>query len=379
MVFFGFVLAFMLFCHFKKQLRRARREALRDHGYARADDWSASWRKQCADWNHQWAEQAERYGDKHAEWHRKWAKRMERHAERDQRRHERRSHRAAGSPSEEPRSEDEQILARARARAAAEMGFYGHLTAYLGVITLLALINLMTTWYPWFLWPAIGWGFGLGSHWMGVFGSRALKARYFDPAVERELQREKAAMQTEKQASLDELSSTIAHEIRHPIADPHSHRGREEPGAADGRGSAFGRERRVRQGGARRARPGGAPDRAPPQVRQGGGLRDGARQPRERGRLGAHPAARQARRRQGGARAQLHHGAHDRRRRREAEAGVRERARQRHRRLRRRAREPPHRALHRERREQRGVARGRQRVRNPARQARTHRRAVLPP
>jgi signal transduction histidine kinase len=233
MVFFGFVLAFMLFCHFKKQLRRARREALRESGYDRPDDWSASWRKQCADWNHQWAEQAQRYGDKHGDWHQKWAERMERHAERDRRRHERRSRRAAGSPSEEPRSEEEQILARARARAAAEMGFYGHLTAYLGVITLLALINLMTTWYPWFLWPAIGWGFGLGSHWMGVFGSRALKARYFDPAVERELQREKAAMQTEKQASLDELSSTIAHEIRNPIAaakslvqqmgeDPHS-------------------------------------------------------------------------------------------------------------------------------------------------------------
>ena len=93
-----------------------------------------------------------------------------------------------------------------------------HLTTYLGVIALLALINLMTTWYPWFLWPAFGWGFGLFSHWMGVFGSRALKARYFDPAVERELQREKVAMQTEKQASLDELSSTIAHEIRNPIA-----------------------------------------------------------------------------------------------------------------------------------------------------------------
>jgi signal transduction histidine kinase len=233
MVFFGFVLAFMLFCHFKRHLRRARREALRESGYNRTDDWSASWRKQCADWNQQWAEQAERYGDKHAEWHRKWARRMERHEERDRGRQERRSRRAAGSPSEEPRSEEEQILARARARAAAEMGFYGHLTAYLGVITCLALINLMTTWYPWFLWPAIGWGFGLGSHWMGVFGSRALKARYFDPAVERELQREKAAMQTEKQASLDELSSTIAHEIRNPIAaakslvqqmgeDPHS-------------------------------------------------------------------------------------------------------------------------------------------------------------
>jgi signal transduction histidine kinase len=100
-------------------------------------------------------------------------------------------------------------------------------------LAFLAFVNAMTTWYPWFLWPAIGWGFGLGSHWMGVFGSRALKARYFDPVVERELVREKAVMQTEKQASLDELSSTIAHEIRNPIAaakslvqqmgeDPHS-------------------------------------------------------------------------------------------------------------------------------------------------------------
>ena len=53
---------------------------------------------------------------------------------------------------------------------------------------------------------------------MGVFGSRQLKERFFDPAVEREVRREKAVMKTEKQASIDELSSTIAHEIRNPIA-----------------------------------------------------------------------------------------------------------------------------------------------------------------
>jgi signal transduction histidine kinase len=45
-----------------------------------------------------------------------------------------------------------------------------------------------------------------------------LRERYFDPAIEREVRREKVAMQTEKQASIDELSSTIAHEIRNPIA-----------------------------------------------------------------------------------------------------------------------------------------------------------------
>jgi len=53
---------------------------------------------------------------------------------------------------------------------------------------------------------------------MAVFGSRMLRQRYFDPAVDREVRREKVVMQTEKQASIDELSSTIAHEIRNPIA-----------------------------------------------------------------------------------------------------------------------------------------------------------------
>jgi signal transduction histidine kinase len=121
-------------------------------------------------------------------------------------------------PNKPPASPEEDAMQRARRRAAAETGFHAHLMSYLGVIALLALINLMTTWYPWFLWPALGWGFGLFSHWMGVFGSQSLKRRYFDPALERELQRERATMQTEKQASIGELSSSIAHEIRNPIA-----------------------------------------------------------------------------------------------------------------------------------------------------------------
>jgi signal transduction histidine kinase len=100
----------------------------------------------------------------------------------------------------------------------AETGFYVHLMWYLAVVAGLALINVMTTSYPWFLWPTLGWGFGIFSHWMGVFGARRLKQQYFDPVVEREVRREKAVMTSEKQASIDELSSTIAHEIRNPIA-----------------------------------------------------------------------------------------------------------------------------------------------------------------
>jgi signal transduction histidine kinase len=53
---------------------------------------------------------------------------------------------------------------------------------------------------------------------MAVFGSRRLKERYFDPAIEREVRREKEVMQTEKQADISDLTSTIAHEIRNPIA-----------------------------------------------------------------------------------------------------------------------------------------------------------------
>src|SRR6185369_11418138 len=94
-------------------------------------------------------------------------------------------------------------------------------------------INIFTGFYPWFLWPAFGWGIGLFSHYMGVFGGRYIRENYFEPAVEREVQREKHAIVTEKQADIGELSSTIAHEIRNPIAaakslvqqmgeDPHS-------------------------------------------------------------------------------------------------------------------------------------------------------------
>jgi signal transduction histidine kinase len=144
----------------------------------------------------------------HEEWHRQWAHKVERHGEPRRRREERKD--------EDP---EKVVLRRARMRAAAVIGFYAHLASYAGVIALLFVINMLTSpTRPWFLWPAFGWGIGVFCHYMGVFGSRWVKERFFDPAVEREVRREKAAMQTEKQASIDELSSTIAHEIRNPIA-----------------------------------------------------------------------------------------------------------------------------------------------------------------
>lgn len=43
--------------------------------------------------------------------------------------------------------------------------FFGHLRAYLIVIFMLLVINLMTSrGYFWFVWPAIGWGIGIAFH-----------------------------------------------------------------------------------------------------------------------------------------------------------------------------------------------------------------------
>jgi signal transduction histidine kinase len=152
-----------------------------------------------APWRH-WHMDRHGLRDWEDEW-RQFRREMRRRAER---------HRDVEPKTEEP--------SRAR-RAAAAVGFSIHLMAYVGVIALLALINLLTSPFtPWFLWPAFGWGIGVFSHYMAVFGRDRLKRRFFDPFVEREVRREKAVMTSEKQASLDELSSTIAHEIRNPIA-----------------------------------------------------------------------------------------------------------------------------------------------------------------
>ncbi len=118
---------------------------------------------------------------------------------------------------------ERQTYERARKRAQAEAGFFVHLMWYGIIIGFLFIINMMTVpGYLWVVWPALGWGFGLASHFSAVYGWRWVHDRVFQPAVAREVQREvlqeKEQLRTEKQASLDELTATFAHEIRNPIA-----------------------------------------------------------------------------------------------------------------------------------------------------------------
>jgi signal transduction histidine kinase len=209
----GFCIAVFLFLHYQRRLRHyvRRYDIEPTAGDSQTTPATGVANRHC-DWQVEW----DRWQHRHERMHRKWERRAARRASRAKGRGE------AGAEGEEsavePRTKDEEALRRARRRARAEVGFYTHLMSYLGVMAFLALINLMTVRYPWFLWPALGWGVGLFAHYMAVFGSQMLRQRYFDPVLEREMRREKAVMQTEKQASLDELSSTIAHEIRNPIA-----------------------------------------------------------------------------------------------------------------------------------------------------------------
>ncbi|MEN1785168.1 MAG: 2TM domain-containing protein [Bacteroidota bacterium] len=59
---------------------------------------------------------------------------------------------------------NEKRYEKAQKRVEALKGFYAHLMVYTAVIILLIVLNIYTTAFPWVLFPALGWGFGLLAH-----------------------------------------------------------------------------------------------------------------------------------------------------------------------------------------------------------------------
>src|SRR5258705_3758558 len=216
-------------------------------------DWS-KWKADCSKWSTDWskwtdeaqktASHAEQFAnDLHSKIKRDFETRMSRKFEAKSARYDRRMRarfnrqtQKYGGVSLDPENDlppppefkndaERQAYERARKRAAAEAGFFVHLMWYGIIIGFLFVINLLTGGfgsYPWFIWPALGWGFGIASHFAAVYGWRWVHQRVFEPAIAREVNREvlqeKEQLRTEKQASLDELTATFAHEIRNPIA-----------------------------------------------------------------------------------------------------------------------------------------------------------------
>jgi hypothetical protein len=61
-------------------------------------------------------------------------------------------------------------LATARKIAERKVGFIRHAISYLVVMAGLALINNLTYGgYQWWLWPALGWGIGVVSHFLSAY------------------------------------------------------------------------------------------------------------------------------------------------------------------------------------------------------------------
>lgn len=63
---------------------------------------------------------------------------------------------------------------RAKERMEAVKSFYGNLVAYCIVIPILIIINFNTTSFPWAIFPAFGWGFGVVAHGMQAYGYNPL-------------------------------------------------------------------------------------------------------------------------------------------------------------------------------------------------------------
>src|SRR5271156_3351265 len=211
--------------------------------YGRGSRWSRDWSKWTEDAKASTAASAERFAsDLHAKIKRdfdsKMARKFEAKAEKFERklkqRFDKQTQKYSGvsadpaidlpPPPQFKNDAERKIYERARNRAQAEAGFFIHLMWYGIIIGFLFLINFVTSpfGYQWWMWPAMGWGFGIASHFAAVYGWRWVHQQVFEPTIAREVQREvlqeKEQLRTEKQASLDELTATFAHEIRNPIA-----------------------------------------------------------------------------------------------------------------------------------------------------------------
>jgi hypothetical protein len=67
---------------------------------------------------------------------------------------------------------EQERIERAHRDAVELRGFYAHLTIYLGVMLLLALVDAITGGRWWVQWPAAGWGVGIVAHAVTVYGRR---------------------------------------------------------------------------------------------------------------------------------------------------------------------------------------------------------------
>jgi len=122
----------------------------------------------------------------------------------------------------EPEREDreltpeEEAYAEAQRLANRKLGFVSHLVPYLATCAFLLFVAGPRA----AMIVAMAWGIGVASHWFGVLAP-TLRKRWIDQEVHQRLNRtvskERRVLEGQHARSLEELSASIAHEIRNPI------------------------------------------------------------------------------------------------------------------------------------------------------------------
>jgi signal transduction histidine kinase len=115
------------------------------------------------------------------------------------------------------RSPEEQAYRDARRRANAKFGFITHFIAYATVLTFLLFVAGFRAAFI----VALAWGIGLVFHYFGAMVAPGLRQRLIEREVGREVAasapRERRSIEDRHARSIEQLSASIAHEIRNPI------------------------------------------------------------------------------------------------------------------------------------------------------------------
>jgi len=156
------------------------------------------------------------------------ARQAAREAERERRRARRRGREL---------SPEEETWLEARRTAEHKIRFIQHLISYVLVMVLLSWIPGVRSYVAPIV--ALAWGIGLASHFFQAIVAPDLRRKWVRGEVERQVSRsvsrQRVALEDEKLRSLEELSASIAHEIRNPITAAKSlvQQLGEDPGSAE--------------------------------------------------------------------------------------------------------------------------------------------------
>jgi signal transduction histidine kinase len=114
-------------------------------------------------------------------------------------------------------SAEERAYREARRRANLKVGFFSHLVAYGAVCMFLLVVAGFRVAFI----VALSWGIGIAFHFFGAHLAPDLRRRFIEREVSREIERsaprERRTIEDRHVRSLEELSASIAHEIRNPI------------------------------------------------------------------------------------------------------------------------------------------------------------------